>query len=199
MIGANVVQKGTTNGTITDLNGDFTLTVSQGAVLQVSFIGYKQQEVSLKNGQAQVTVVLKDDAELLDEVVVVGYGTMKKRDLSGAVSQIKSDDLMKGNPTDLSKGLAGKIAGVQVNQSDGAPGGGISIQIRGTNSFSTNSQPLYIVDGVPFDTGDTPASDTNNSQNKSNPLAFINPHDIQSIDVLKDASATAIYLSLIHI
>ena len=193
VIGANVVQKGTTNGTITDLNGDFTLTVSQGAVLQVSFIGYKQQEVSLKNGQAQVTVVLKDDAELLDEVVVVGYGTMKKRDLSGAVSQIKSDDLMKGNPTDLSKGLAGKIAGVQVNQSDGAPGGGISIQIRGTNSFSTNSQPLYIVDGVPFDTGDTPASDTNNSQNKSNPLAFINPHDIQSIDVLKDASATAIY------
>ena len=193
VIGANVVQKGTTNGTITDLNGDFTLTVSQGAVLQVSFIGYKQQEVSLKNGQAQVTVVLKDDAELLDEVVVVGYGTMKKRDLSGAVSQIKSDDLMKGNPTDLSKGLAGKIAGVQVNQSDGAPGGGISIQIRGTNSFSTNSQPLYIVDGVPFDTGDTPASDTNNSQNKSNPLAFINPHDIQSIDVLKDASSTAIY------
>lgn len=193
VIGANVVQKGTTNGTITDLNGDFTLTVSQGAVLQVSFIGYKQQEVSLKNGQARVTVVLKDDAELLDEVVVVGYGTMKKRDLSGAVSQIKSDDLMKGNPTDLSKGLAGKIAGVQVNQSDGAPGGGISIQIRGTNSFSTNSQPLYIVDGVPFDTGDTPASDTNNSQNKSNPLAFINPHDIQSIDVLKDASATAIY------
>lgn len=86
VIGANVVQKGTTNGTITDLNGDFTLTVSQGAVLQVSFIGYKQQEVSLKNGQAQVTVVLKDDAELLDEVVVVGYGTMKKRDLSGAVS-----------------------------------------------------------------------------------------------------------------
>lgn len=100
---------------------------------------------------------------------------------------------MKGNPTDLSQGLAGKVAGVQVNQSDGAPGGGISIQIRGTNSFSTSSQPLYIVDGVPFDTGDTPESETNNSQNKSNPLAFINPHDIQSIEVLKDASATAIY------
>lgn len=96
---------------------------------------------------------LSDDAELLDEVVVVGYGTMKKRDLSGAVSQIKGDDLMRGNPADLSQGLAGKIAGVVVNQSDGAPGGGISIQIRGTNSFSTDSQPLYIVDGVPYDAG----------------------------------------------
>ena len=139
VIGANVIEKGTTNGTITDLNGEFTLMVTQGSILQVSFIGFKQQEVSLKKGQTQLDIMLKDDSELLDEVVVVGYGTMKKRDLSGAVSQIKSDDLMKGSPTDLSKGLAGKIAGVQVNQSDGAPGGGISIQIRGTNSFSTNS------------------------------------------------------------
>ena len=119
---------------------------------------------------------------------------MKKRDLSGAVSQIKSDDLMKGNPTDLSQGLAGKVAGVQINAADGAPGGGVSIQVRGTNSFSTSSQPLFIVDGVPFDAGSTPASDANqNNNNTSNPLSFINPHDIQSIEVLKDASATAIY------
>lgn len=193
VIGANVIQKGTTNGTISDIDGQFVLHVPAGAVLQISFIGYQSQEVALKNGQTDVKVVLKDDSEQLDEVVVVGYGTMKKRDLSGAVSQIKSSDLMKGNPTDLSQGIAGKVAGVQVNQSDGAPGGGISIQIRGTNSFSTSSQPLYIVDGVPFDTGSTPASDTNSSQNKANPLAFINPHDIQSIEVLKDASATAIY------
>ena len=101
---------------------------------------------------------------------------------------------MKGNPTDLSQGLAGKVAGVQINAADGAPGGGVSIQVRGTNSFSTSSQPLFIVDGVPFDAGSTPASDANqNNNNTSNPLSFINPHDIQSIEVLKDASATAIY------
>lgn len=194
VIGANVIQKGTTNGTITDIDGKFTLEVPAKAVLTVSFIGYQSQDVALKGNETQLTVTLKDDTEVLDEVVVVGYGTMKKRDLSGAVSQIKSDDLMKGNPTDLSQGLAGKVAGVQINAADGAPGGGVSIQVRGTNSFSTSSQPLFIVDGVPFDAGSTPASDANqNNNNTSNPLSFINPHDIQSIEVLKDASATAIY------
>lgn len=189
VIGANVIQKGTTNGTITDIDGKFTLEVPAKAVLTVSFIGYQSQDVALKGNETQLTVTLKDDTEVLDEVVVVGYGTMKKRDLSGAVSQIKSDDLMKGNPTDLSQGLAGKVAGVQINAADGAPGGGVSIQVRGTNSFSTSSQPLFIVDGVPFDAGSTPASDANqNNNNTSNPLSFINPHDIQSIEVLKDAS-----------
>lgn len=194
VIGANVIQKGTTNGTITDVDGNFALKVPAGATLTVSFIGYKKQEVVLKGNQTKITITLADDTELLDEVVVVGYGTMKKRDLSGAVTSIKNEDLMKGNPTDLSQGLAGKMAGVQVSQSDGAPGGGISIQVRGTNSFSTSSQPLYIVDGVPFDAGSTPSSEVNNNNNNSsNPLAFINPHDIESIEVLKDASATAIY------
>lgn len=106
VIGANVIQKGTTNGTITDIDGKFTLEVPAKAVLTVSFIGYQSQDVALKGNETQLTVTLKDDTEVLDEVVVVGYGTMKKRDLSGAVSQIKSDDLMKGNPTDLSQGLA---------------------------------------------------------------------------------------------
>lgn len=194
IIGANVIQKGTTNGTITDIEGHFTLEVPANAILTISFIGYKSKDVTLKGNETKITITLKDDTEILDEVVVVGYGTMKKRDLSGAVSSIKSDELMKGNPTDLSQGLAGKIAGVIVNQSDGAPGGGVSIQIRGTNSFSTSSQPLYIVDGVPFDTGSTPSSEANSNSNQaSNPLSFINPHDIQSIEVLKDASATAIY------
>lgn len=114
VIGANVIQKGTTNGTITDIDGKFTLEVPAKAVLTVSFIGYQSQDVALKGNETQLTVTLKDDTEVLDEVVVVGYGTMKKRDLSGAVSQIKSDDLMKGNPTDLSQGLAGKVAGVQI-------------------------------------------------------------------------------------
>ena len=194
VIGANVIEKGTTNGVITDIDGKFSLTVNNPeAVIEISFLGYATQEYKVGK-QTSFKVILKEDAEVLDEVVVVGYGTMKKRDLSGAVSQIKSDDLMKGNPADFSQGLAGKVAGVQVNQSDGTPGGGVSIQIRGTNSFSTSSQPLYIVDGVPFDAGATPASDANSNSNQtSNPLSFINPHDIQSIEVLKDASATAIY------
>ena len=193
VIGASVVEKGTTNGVITDLDGNFSLSVAPGATVEISFIGYTTQTVKV-GSKMSYEIVLKDDSELLDEVVVVGYGTMKKRDLSGAISQIKSDDLMRGNPVDLSQGLAGKVAGVQVNQSDGAPGGGISIQIRGTNSFSTSSQPLYIVDGVPFDAGSTPTSDANSNSNQtSNPLTFINPHDIESIEVLKDASATAIY------
>ena len=173
VIGANVVEKGTTNGVITDLDGNFSLNVSPGAVIEVSFIGFATQEIKVGNNTT-FNIVMKEDTEVLDEVVVVGYGTMKKRDLSGAVSQIKSDDLMKGSPTDFTKGLAGKVAGVQVNQSDGAPGGGVSIQIRGTNSFSTSSQPLYIVDGVPFDAGSTPSSDANsNSNQSSNPLSFI--------------------------
>ncbi|MBP1613965.1 MAG: rane protein [Bacteroidetes bacterium] len=195
MIGANVMIKGTKTGTISDISGEFNLNVPQGrSVLIISSIGYKTQEVTLKSGQKRVEIAMHEDSKLIDEVVVVGYGTMKKSDLSGSVGQIKSEDLLKGNPSDLSQGLQGKMAGVLISQNDGAPGAGVSISVRGTNSFSTSSQPLYIVDGVPFDTGDTPSSDANANNNQtSNPLAFINPHDIQSIEVLKDASATAIY------
>lgn len=195
IIGASIQVKGTTIGTLTDLDGKFSLNVSsENPVLIISYLGYRTQEITLKANQRNINIVLEEDAELLDEVVVVGYGTMKKSDLSGAVSQIKREDLLRGNPSDLSHGLQGKIAGVVVNQNDGAPGAGVSIQIRGTNSFSTSTQPLYIVDGVPFDTGSTPTSEANANNNQtSNPLAFINPHDIQSIEVLKDASATAIY------
>lgn len=122
----------------------------------------------------------------MDEVVVIGYGTMRKKDLSGAVASIKSDDLMLGNPTSISQALQGKLAGVQVNQGDGAPGSGVSITIRGANSFSTNSQPLYIVDGIPFEVGDTPSSKANEGNNSTtNPLSLINPNDIESIDILR--------------
>lgn len=137
---------------------------------------------------------LSEDSKSLDEVVVIGYGTMRKKDLSGAVASIKSEDLMIGNPTSFSQALQGKLAGVQVNSNDGAPGSGMSITIRGANSFSTSSQPLYIVDGIPFDAGSAPTSGANENNNTtSNPLSLINPNDIESIDVLKDASATAIY------
>ncbi|WP_436415168.1 SusC/RagA family TonB-linked outer membrane protein [Petrimonas sp.] len=194
MIGANIMEKGTSNGTITDVNGNFSLTVTtSNPVLVISSVGYKSFEIPVGT-RTTLNLQMEEDAELLDEVVVIGYGTMRRRDLSGAVAQIRGDEIIKGNPVDLSQGLQGKIAGVIVNQSDGAPGGGVSIQIRGANSFSTSTQPLYIIDGVPFDTNATPLSETNNNNNQtSNPLAFINPHNIQSIEILKDASATAIY------
>lgn len=194
MIGVTIQVPGSSSGTVTDLDGNFVMELPAGKTLvQFSMIGYKTQVVNVK-GKNDLKIILKEDQELIDEVVVVGYGTMKKRDLSGAMSQIKSDDLMAGGSTDLAHGVQGKVAGVQVNQSDGAPGGGVSITVRGANSFTTSSQPLYIVDGVPFDTGNTPESSVNGgSQTTSNPLSMINPHDIDKIEVLKDASATAIY------
>jgi len=193
LTGASVIEKGKpSNGTVADIDGNFSITVSNAdATLTFSYIGYEPQEIKLK-GRKSLDVVMADNQQLLNEVVVVGYGTMRKRDLSGAMSQIKSEDLMKGGATDVSHALQGKLAGVQIQQSDGAPGSGVTITVRGANSFQTSSQPLFIVDGVPFETGDTPSN--SESQNQStNPLSFINPHDIESLEVLKDASATAIY------
>lgn len=183
-------------GTISDLDGNFQLEMPDGKfIIQVSKIGYKTQVVNVK-GKTTIEVTLQEDAGLIEEVVVVGYGTMKKRDLTGAVSQIKGDDLRLGGATDVAHGLQGKIAGVQVQQSDGSPGAGVSITVRGANSFTTSSQPLYIVDGIPFgtDPNSTPTSDANSGNNQqTTPLQMINPNDIEKIEVLKDASATAIY------
>lgn len=183
-------------GTISDLDGNFQLEMPDGKfIIQVSKIGYKTQVVNVK-GKTTIEVTLQEDAGLIEEVVVVGYGTMKKRDLTGAVSQIKGDDLRSGGATDVAHGLQGKIAGVQVQQSDGSPGAGVSITVRGANSFTTSSQPLYIVDGIPFgtDPNSTPTSDANSGNNQqTTPLQMINPNDIEKIEVLKDASATAIY------
>lgn len=194
LIGANVLVKGTGNGTITNAEGKFSVTVPAGKKLVVvSCIGYRTEEVTLKPNQKVLNVEMKEDTELLDEVVVVGYGTMKKSDLTGAVTSIKSDELMKTNPTSLNQGLQGRIAGVQVNQNDGAPGAGVSIQIRGANSFSTSTEPLYIVDGIPFTTSGMPGTGRDGMLQTANPLSSINPSDIESIEILKDASATAIY------
>ena len=195
-IGASVIIAGTQVGTVTDMDGHFTLDVPEGKfILQVSMVGYKTQVLNIR-GKNSVEVTLQEDAQLMDEVVVVGYGTMKKRDLSGAVSQIKSEDIMSGGQMNVAQNLEGKIAGVEVKASDGAPGSGVSITVRGANSFTTSSQPLYIVDGIPFgtDPNGVPASGANDGQNQSqNPLSMINPNDIEKIEVLKDASATAIY------
>lgn len=194
LIGALVKVEGSKDvGTIVDIDGNFSISVpNTKAKLVVSIIGYTTKTVAL-NGRTKIDIKLETDDKSLDEVVVVGYGTMKKSDLSGALSSLKGQDLMKGGATDLAHGMQGKIAGVSVQQSDGAPGGGMSIVVRGTNSFSTSSQPLYIVDGVPFETGSTPSNGATTNEQSSNPLSFINPHDIENIEVLKDASATAIY------
>ena len=195
-IGATVMVVGTTVGTVSDFDGNFTLEVPDGKfILQVSMVGYKTQVINIR-GKNHIDVTLQEDTQEMDEIVVVGYGTMKKRDLSGSVSQIKSEDLLAGGGTDVAVSLSGKIAGVDVKESDGAPGSGVSITVRGANSFTTSSQPLYIVDGVPFgtDPNGLPQSGANDGHNQSqNPLSMINPNDIEKIEVLKDASATAIY------
>lgn len=193
LLGAAVQAKGTTAGAITDIDGRFSFELPEGArEVVVSYVGYISQTIDVR-GKTSIEVVLKEDNLQLDELVVVGYGTMKKRDLTGSLSQLGGDDMRKGGFIDIAHGMQGKIAGVQVQQSDGAPGGGMSILVRGANSFSTSSQPLYIVDGVPFETGGVAGNGVTTSEQSANPLASINPHDIESIEVLKDASATAIY------
>ncbi|OOQ57230.1 SusC/RagA family protein [Mucilaginibacter pedocola] len=192
--GVSIRLKGTGNGVVSGTNGQYSIRVDDdNAVLVFSFVGFTPQEVAV-GGQTQINVTLKAQPAAIDEVVVVGYGTVKKRDLTGAVGQIKAVDLMRGGPISLSQGLQGKLAGVQVNQNDGAPGAGVSIQIRGANSYGTNTQPLYVMDGIPFDAASTPTNDATSGNNQTfNPLALINPSDIESIEILKDASATAIY------
>lgn len=195
-IGASVLVVGTTVGTITDFDGNFTLEVPEGKfMIQVSMVGFKTQVINIR-GKERIDVTLMEDTQVMEEVVVVGYGTMKKRDLSGSVSQIKSEDLMAGGVPDVAMSMQGKIAGVDVRTSDAAPGGSTSITIRGANSFTTSSQPLYIVDGIPYgtDPNGIPQSGANSGQNQSqNPLSMLNPNEIEKIEVLKDASATAIY------
>lgn len=195
-IGASVLVVGTTVGTITDFDGNFTLEVPEGKfMIQVSMVGFKTQVINIR-GKERIDVTLMEDTQVMEEVVVVGYGTMKKRDLSGSVSQIKSEDLMAGGVPDVAMSMQGKIAGVDVRTSDAAPGGSTSITIRGANSFTTSSQPLYIVDGIPYgtDPNGVPQSGANSGQNQSqNPLSMLNPNEIEKIEVLKDASATAIY------
>lgn len=183
VIGANVIEKGNpSNGTITDLDGNFTLTVPKGAILQVSFIGYQTAEVA---AAPQVVIELKDDAELLNEVVVIGYGVAKKNDLTGSVTAVKPDEMNKGLVTNAQDMMQGKIAGVNVTSSGGTPGGGSTIRIRGGSSLNASNDPLIVIDGL--------AMDNQGVKGLSNPLSMVNPADIESFTVLKDASATAIY------
>ena len=191
VIGATIRIKNANNGTVTDVNGHYSINAASNATLVISFVGYKTQEVAVK-GRSTVNVTLKEDSQMLEETVVIGYGSVAKKDLTGAVSSLNSKDLLKTNPASINQGLQGKMAGVQVSQADGAPGAGVTIQIRGANSFTTSTEPLYILDGVPFSSGEAPSTDFGTKSN-NNPLSLISPQDIESIQVLKDASATAIY------
>ncbi len=192
--GVNIIQKGTNRGAVTDFDGHYSLIIGNGSkVLVFSYIGFKTKEVLIEN-KTTFDVVLEEDAQSLDEVVIIGYGSLKKKDMTGSVVAIKTEDLLSNSPANITQGLQGKMAGVQITSNSGAPGAGNSITIRGVNSISAGTAPLYIVDGVPFDFGGGEvASSTIGEGNSSNPLDAINPSDIKSISILKDASATAIY------
>lgn len=191
LIGASVMSKGSKMGSITDIDGNFSINCKPGVELTISYVGYKPVTVKAENN---MVVTMSSDSNVLDEVVVVGYGLMKKSDLTGSVSQIKGDELMKNAPTSMEEGLRGRMSGVNVISNDGAPGGGISIQIRGSNSFQGSTEPLYVIDGVPMgDSNDDTINFEESSAGYNNALSSLNPNDIASIEILKDASATAIY------
>lgn len=175
VIGATVMEKGTTNGIITDVDGNFTLNVSLNRKLQVSYVGYQTQEITIGSNRT-LRITLKEDSELLDEVVVVGYGTMKKSDLTGAISSVSTETLVRGGNANAIGALQGSVAGVSILKSNNKPGGGYDIKIRGVSSISGSSAPLVVIDGIPGASLDN-----------------INPDDIEKIDILKDASSTAIY------
>ncbi|MFA6831707.1 MAG: TonB-dependent receptor [Bacteroidaceae bacterium] len=182
IIGANVVVKGATTGTITDLDGNYQLRANKGDVLEFSFVGYKSQEFS---AAPVINVILNEDAIMLEGAVVIGYGKVKKEDLTGSVTAIQPDKLNHGLTTNAQDMMTGKIAGVSVINNGGAPGTGATIRIRGGSSLNASNDPLIVIDGL--------AMDNEGVKGLSNPLSMVNPNDIETFTVLKDASATAIY------
>ncbi len=196
--GVNVSIKGTTTGTITTIDGVYNIEAPSTSQLLFSFVGFLSQTIDI-NSQTTINVTLREDLKDLDEVVVVGYGSTKARDLTGAVSSIKADELGEQPAVSIDQALQGKVSGVTISQNSGAPGGGISVRVRGITSLTGSNEPLYVVDGVPID-GNSGNDSFNFSsmggesgQTKVSALSTINPSDIASIEVLKDASATAIY------
>ncbi|MDO4164473.1 MAG: TonB-dependent receptor [Bacteroides sp.] len=175
VIGASVIEKGTTNGLITDMEGNFTLTVKQGATLVISFVGYVTQEVPAST--SLIKVKLKEDSQALEEVVVIGYGTARKSDVTGSISSVKAAELKEVQTGNISSALQGRIAGVEMSQTSSQPGASMQIRIRGTRSLNADNDPLIVLDGIPF----------------AGSISDINPNDIKTMDILKDAASTAIY------
>ncbi len=183
--GVNILIKGSGQGTISDENGSFSLRVpDKSAVLVFSFVGYLSQEVTV-NERTRFDIVLKEDEKSLEEIVVVGYGTQRKIETTGSIASVKAEELTQLPISNVAQGLQARVSGVQISQNTGAPGGNISVRIRGTNSINGNSEPLYVVDGIQISNG--------GGINDVSPLSTINPNDIESVEVLKDASASAIY------
>ena len=176
VIGANVTEKGTTNGMITDLDGNFSLTVQKNATLVISYIGYVTQEIAIK-GNTNLNITLKEDSKALEEVVVIGYGTARKSDVTGSIASVGGDKLQEMPSTNITYALQNCVAGVDMTQTSSQPGATMQIRIRGTRSLTASNDPLVVLDGIPF----------------MGNLSDINPGDIKSMDILKDASSTAIY------
>jgi len=192
--GANVLVKGTTTGTQTDFDGNYTISADSDATLVFSYVGYLTKEMAV-NGQSTVNVTMEEDAEALEEVIVIGYGTTTVKDATGSVTAVTAEDFNGGVIASPEQLIQGKTAGVNIQQTSGEPGAGISINIRGSNSVRASNNPLFVVDGVPLSGESTsPGGDSGNGGTAvRNPLNFLNPSDIESISILKDASATAIY------
>ena len=183
--GVTILLKGTTNGTTSDGSGNYSLNVpGNTGTLVVSFIGYTTQEVAINN-RSTINITLMSDAKALEEVVVVGYGTQRKSDMTGSVGSVKAEALQERPAASLNQALAGRITGANVSVNSGRPGGRANIRIRGNTSVSVTNNPLYVIDGVILN--------VTNLANGSTPIDYLNPNDIASIEVLKDASATAIY------
>jgi TonB-linked SusC/RagA family outer membrane protein len=192
--GATIMEAGTTNSVVTDIDGNFEIVVTQGKTLNVVFIGYKTQSVIVNGDNLKVTMV--PDASELNEVLVVGYGKVAKKDVTGAVAQLNEEQFRQGINTSADQLLQGKVAGVRVVQTSGEPGAGVNVTIRGVGSIRSGSTPLFVVDGVPLSNDDVSPQGTNvgfGGSSAKNPLNFLNTSDIESISVLKDASAAAIY------
>jgi TonB-linked SusC/RagA family outer membrane protein len=194
--GATVAVKNSKTSTMTAADGRFSLKLPAAArFLVITYTGMEKEELSL-GSKSSFMVMLKPSVTTLGDVVVVGYGTVRRSDVTGAATRLSREDFIRDNPTNILQALQGKLAGVNVTQNDGAPGAGISIRIRGSNSFLGGTEPLYVIDGVPFNnsnSGATPESIGSDEKQTLNALAFLNPNDIESIDILRDASATAIY------
>lgn len=194
MPGVNVVQKGTSSGTVTGINGEYTISVPSDAVLIFSFVGFATQDVPV-SGRSTINIEMQPDVQELSEVVVVGYGTVEKQDATGAVAVATEEEFNRGFQTSPEQLIQGRVSGVQITSTSGEPGGGSNIRIRGSSSIRAGNNPLIVLDGVPLDGRDvSPGSDVGAGRSGArNPLNFINPNDIESMSILKDASATAIY------
>ena len=200
VIGASVVVKGTSNGVATDFDGNFTLNANPGQTLVISYIGYLNKEVKITANQTNYKITIEEDKQMLDEVVVVGYGTMKKSDLAGASATMDEKAIKGSNITNIDQSFQGRVTGVTAVQTSGAPGSSSSIRVRGQATINAGAEPLYVVDGVIMQGGGNSGADFglgdalgNGSVSTVSPLSTINPSDIVSMEILKDASATAIY------